>query len=240
MSRSDPATSGFAPSASEAAVVALRDKILRGELAAGARLREVSWAETLNLSRNTLREALRALIAEGLVEHRPHHGVSVKTLGHADIREIYAIRMTLELRGIGCSARASVGAMRALQGHVAAMQDAAGCGDWRAVGSESLAFHRAIVGFIGSPRLDALFASVAAQARLAFSAAADPERFQKPWVARDAGICALLCTGDCAAAARAMEQYLHESEAMVLAAARARALPGISDSDTTDPEGRPA
>lgn len=236
MSRPDSASSGLALSASEGAAILLRDKILRGELAAGAPVREVVWAEALNLSRNTLREALHALIAEGLVEHRPHHGVTVKTLGASDIREIYAIRMTLELRGIACSARAPVDAMRALQGHVAAMQDAAERGDWRAVGTESLAFHRAIVGFIGSPRLDRLFASVAAQARLAFSAAADAERFQKPWVVRDAGICAQLCAGDCEAAARAMEQYLNDSESMVLAAARARALTVVPDPDAPDPE----
>ncbi len=203
----------------------LRDKILRGELAPGAPLREVVWAEALNVSRNTLREALRDLVAEGLIEHRAHYGATVRALNSTEISEIYAIRMTLELRGVTCSAYASQEAMSELVARVEAVQSAALAKDWQQCGTASLEFHQQIVHFIGSPRLNDVFATVAAQARLAFSMAPDARRFQEPWVARDVEICGLLCDGDRTAATRALELYLQESERVVLEAARAQSLP---------------
>ncbi|WP_246776980.1 GntR family transcriptional regulator [Microvirga sp. VF16] len=203
----------------------LRDKILRGELAPGTPLREVSWAEALNVSRNTLREALRDLVAEGLIEHRAHHGATVRALNAAEIREIYAIRLTLELRGVTCSAYALSEAMTELVERVEAVQRAALDQDWQQCGTASLEFHRQIVNFIGSPRLNDVFATVAAQARLAFSLAPDARRFQEPWVARDVEICGMLCDGDRVGASRALELYLQESERVVLEAARAQNLP---------------
>ncbi|WEX74372.1 GntR family transcriptional regulator [Sinorhizobium numidicum] len=214
---------------SQTAAGLLRDKILRGELAPGTPLREVVWAETLNVSRNTLREALRDLVAEGLIEHRAHHGATVRALSAAEISEIYTIRLTLELRGVTCSAYASREAMSELVKRVEAVQRAAIARDWQQCGTASLEFHRQLVSFIGSPRLDALFASVAAQARLAFSLARDARRFQEPWVARDVEICSMLCDGDRAGAARALELYLQESERVLLEAARAHNLPRPSN-----------
>lgn len=215
----------YPPVLSQTAASLLRDKILRGELAPGTPLREVVWAEALNVSRNTLREALRDLVAEGLVEHRAHHGASVRALTAVEISEIYTIRLTLELRGVVCSAYASREAMTGLVERVDAVQRAAMAGDWQQSGTASLEFHRHIVGFIGSPRLDDLFVSVAAQARLAFSLAHDARRFQEPWVARDVEICAMLCDGNRDGAARALELYLQESERVVLEAARSHDLP---------------
>lgn len=210
---------------SQTAAGLLRDKILRGELAPGTPLREVIWAEALNVSRNTLREALRDLVAEGLIEHRPHHGATVRALTSAEISEIYTIRLTLELRGVTCSAYASKEAMAELVERVEAVQRAALARDWKQSGTASLEFHRQIVSFIGSPRFDELFASVAAQARLAFSLASDARRFQEPWVARDVEICSMLCDGDRVGASRALELYLQESERVVLEAARSHGLP---------------
>ncbi|MFD1198924.1 GntR family transcriptional regulator [Brucella gallinifaecis] len=213
------------PVLTQTAAGLLRDKILRGELAPGTPLREVVWAESLNVSRNTLREALRDLVAEGLIEHRAHHGATVRALNAAEISEIYAIRMTLELRGITCSAYASQEAMSELVEKVESVQRAALIKDWQQCGTASLEFHQHIVNFIGSPRLNEVFATVAAQARLAFSMAPDARRFQEPWVARDVEICGLLCDGDRAAASNALELYLQESERVVLEAARAQTLP---------------
>ncbi|MDS9469206.1 GntR family transcriptional regulator [Paracoccus sp. MBLB3053] len=176
---------GSAPALPPSVATRLRTVILNGELAPGTFLREVEWAKRLNVSRNTLREAMRDLIAQGLVEHRPHHGVAIRSLMEIEIREIYAIRMTLELRGVCHSAYASVDQMNTLIAQVGAMQEAARIDDWNEVATASLRFHRQIVSFIGSPRLNDLFTSVATQARLAFSYAPDMRRFQEPWIARD-------------------------------------------------------
>jgi DNA-binding GntR family transcriptional regulator len=74
----------------------LRDQILAGEFAPGDRLVEGRIAEDLDVSRVPVREALRALAAEGLVEIRPRHGAVVASLEPSAAREMVQIRATLE------------------------------------------------------------------------------------------------------------------------------------------------
>src|SRR5689334_13511714 len=53
-------------------VADLRGRILRGELTPGEQLRQEQLADAVGVSRIPLREALRALAVQGLLEHRPH------------------------------------------------------------------------------------------------------------------------------------------------------------------------
>ena len=55
----------------------LRRAVFEGELESGTPLREVALAESLGVSRPTLREALALLVAEGLATREPNRGVSV-------------------------------------------------------------------------------------------------------------------------------------------------------------------
>jgi DNA-binding GntR family transcriptional regulator len=81
---------------SELVTARIRDSIMSGAYAPGARLIEGRIAEELNVSRVPVREALRALAAEGLVEVRPRHGAVVASLDPASAREMVQIRATLE------------------------------------------------------------------------------------------------------------------------------------------------
>lgn len=81
---------------SELVTTRIRDSIMSGAYAPGARLIEGRIAEELNVSRVPVREALRALAAEGLVEVRPRHGAVVASLDPASAREMVQIRATLE------------------------------------------------------------------------------------------------------------------------------------------------
>lgn len=81
---------------SEVVTARIRDSINSGAYAPGARLIEGRIAEELNVSRVPVREALRALAAEGLVEVRPRHGAVVASLDPASAREMVQIRATLE------------------------------------------------------------------------------------------------------------------------------------------------
>lgn len=209
----------------QAAAATLREYIVHGVLPFGAPLREQVWSEKLNVSRNTLREAFRILESQGLIGHRAHHGATVRTLTTQEVREIYAIRTTLELRGVYCSAYAGQGQIEALVEAANQLQHAALRGEWNEVGTLSLAVHRLIVQFIGSPRFDDLFSTIAAQARLAFSFAADVRQFQMPWVMRDVEICTHICDGNRREAYRALEIYLIESEQLILEVIRARTAP---------------
>lgn len=83
------------------AVIELREKIINGELPGGMRLFEVSLAETLEISRTPVREALSRLAEEGLLDRLPSGGFVVRRFGYADVID------SIELRGVleGTAAR---------------------------------------------------------------------------------------------------------------------------------------
>lgn len=78
----------------------LRQAIFEGKLKAGERLVESDLAEKMNVSRTPVREAIRKLEAEGLVEHLPRKGAEVREFTQAEIVEIYSIRRALEALAI--------------------------------------------------------------------------------------------------------------------------------------------
>ncbi|CAH0240513.1 putative D-xylose utilization operon transcriptional repressor [Microbacterium oxydans] len=82
--------------AGDRAYAALLDDIQSGALAAGAVLGEVEQAERLGVSRTPLREALRRLIADGLVVQQSPRVTVVADLDADDIRSLFEIRRALE------------------------------------------------------------------------------------------------------------------------------------------------
>lgn len=95
----DALESGAAPAhgATVAHIVErLRDAILTRELAPGARLVESDLTLRFAVSRGPVREALRRLAAEGLIDHVPHRGALVRRLCAKEIAELFQIRIALE------------------------------------------------------------------------------------------------------------------------------------------------
>jgi DNA-binding GntR family transcriptional regulator len=76
---------------------AIRDRIFQGELGPGDRLPERELTERYGVARHSVRAALRALAAEGLVEIEPNRGASVASLDAAGIRSLFELRTALEL-----------------------------------------------------------------------------------------------------------------------------------------------
>jgi DNA-binding GntR family transcriptional regulator len=74
----------------------LREAVLSGELEPGEKLQQDKLAERFSVSSTPVREALRQLEAEGLVNHHPGRGVRVAEVDLRDVREIYLIRGALE------------------------------------------------------------------------------------------------------------------------------------------------
>lgn len=70
----------------------LKHAIISGEIPAGSRIVETAYAEKLHISRTPLREALRKLERDGLVEYVLHRGVLVRAFTLNDIDEIFTIR----------------------------------------------------------------------------------------------------------------------------------------------------
>jgi DNA-binding GntR family transcriptional regulator len=92
-----PSLSAFRrTSTTEDVAVALREAIIRGELAQGTPLREMALAERLNVGRGPIREAIRQLVQEGLVEYRVNRGSTVKWVTIDDVRDLYVAREAIE------------------------------------------------------------------------------------------------------------------------------------------------
>lgn len=74
----------------------LRDAILKGKFKPGERLTESNLAQIFHVSRNPIREALRALQAEGLVEVNPRKGARVRLISDEEAEEVIELRADLE------------------------------------------------------------------------------------------------------------------------------------------------
>lgn len=82
----------------------LQARVLRGEIASGARLRQETIAADFGVSRTPVREALRKLQALGLVEVTPNKGAVVRAPSVREIREGYVVRAELEGLAAGLAA----------------------------------------------------------------------------------------------------------------------------------------
>jgi len=136
----------------------VREEILSGGLGQGERLVEARIAAQLGVSRGPVREALKLLRAEGLVEERPHRGTYVTSLSVRDVRDIYDLRAAIEsaaarlvvLRG----ADADLRSMRRLFDQLVA---AAERGDLPAISAADLAFHDTLCSVSGNRLMHRVF-----------------------------------------------------------------------------------
>ena len=85
----------------------LCDEIRSGKLPPGSRLRETEIAARLAVSRTPVREAIRRLEAEGLVDHLPRSGAVVRKLDYPELMELYEMRTVLEGTAARLAARAA-------------------------------------------------------------------------------------------------------------------------------------
>jgi DNA-binding GntR family transcriptional regulator len=139
----------------------LREEILSGVLAPGERLGEEHLAQRFGISRAPLREALRQLAQQGLIEHLPRRGMRVAELSAADSDELFALRNLLERHAVE-TALAEPGAAR-LAGLTAAwelMAEAALSGDRYAQNNAHQAFHIEVVALAGQRHLTMAFEPV--------------------------------------------------------------------------------
>ena len=80
----------------EQAAQRLRQMLVEGDIAPGAKLNERELSQLLNVSRTPLREAIKRLAAEGLVELLPNRGAVAVALGEADVRHTFEVMAGLE------------------------------------------------------------------------------------------------------------------------------------------------
>lgn len=199
----------------------LRRRITAGLLPPGTSVRDAAFAHEFGVSRNTMREAVRLLRHDGLLEHRVNAGAYVPTLTPADVGDIYAARRCVEVQAVRESAVADSAGLAAVGRAVELAEEAVATRDWGRVGTASLGFHQALVALLGSSSLDTFFAGVVARLRLAFAMMDDEGAFQRPWVPRDRQIWDGLRAGRRDDAEAYLRLYLDESQRRVLDVVRA-------------------
>jgi DNA-binding GntR family transcriptional regulator len=148
----------------EKAYLAIRGGIVAGAHPGGTHLRAADLAESLGLSRTPVREALRRLHAEGLVEFRPNHGAYVCDWTLADLNEVFALRARLEGYAAELAARSlTESGIMELSRLAAAMSELARErpeGFLDMLTEMNSQFHRGIVAAAANRRLAAMIATV--------------------------------------------------------------------------------
>ncbi len=133
----------------------LRRAVFDGELESGTPLREVALAESLGVSRPTVRESLAVLVLEGLAVREPNRGVSIASPEAESVRDICRARWVLE--GAGALAWSTAdeshrqGVRDALASYTGAVRE--GDASYQELNERHLAFHVSLVALTGSPRL---------------------------------------------------------------------------------------
>jgi GntR family transcriptional regulator of gluconate operon len=148
----------------EAVADQLRDEILDGRLAAGARLVETELADRFGVSRGPVRDALRELARVGLAVDLPRRGTFVSSLTESDLLEVYDIRRAIEEAAVRLTIeRASDADVATMFAAVAETERAYGGDDLAAAWDADMAFHRTYCQISGNGRLLELFDGLASQ-----------------------------------------------------------------------------
>lgn len=199
----------------------LRRALFDGELEPGTPLREVALGEAMGVSRSTVREALAALVAEGLATREPNRGVHVTALTPESVHDVCLARSVLEVAGVRRWDRATEPARdavrQALVDFTVAVQSGASPVELTAA---HLAVHRSFVALTGSPRLTALADAISAEVRLGLAKVDRIRRNSPEQVTSHRALLSLLERADLDAAARELEAHLEHAETSMLAALR--------------------
>ncbi len=138
-----------APTLRELSLAKMREAILSGHFKPGERLVERNLCEQLDVSRSIVREVLRHLETEGLVESISHQGPVVASLDADQAAQVYEIRALLEGHAARlCAERASDATIRKLGELNAGIQQAFEAGDFHEVMVRTTAFYETM--FTGS------------------------------------------------------------------------------------------
>lgn len=114
-------------SSAQSAYLRLLGELRAGTIGPGERVTETDLAKRLQISRTPVREAIRKLESEGLVEHIPRVGATIRRLGYSEIMELYEMRAVLESTAARMAARAAsdieLSELAALNDELAAVTD---------------------------------------------------------------------------------------------------------------------
>lgn len=137
----------------------LREQIVTGSLVPGQRLVEASLADELDVSRGTVRDSLKELEDEGLIENVPRRGTYVVDLGPTDVTEVYDLRAAIETRAVRLVVERSERGVPQVQLRqiIERIEKAVAAGDGQRAQELDMAFHAELYRLSGNHRLAEAF-----------------------------------------------------------------------------------
>jgi DNA-binding GntR family transcriptional regulator len=210
------ANGGRRPNLHETVVARLRDFIVEGALAPGARIAERQLCESLGVSRTPLREDLKVLASEGLVELLPNRGARVARLDERDVEDMFQVMGALEaLAGTLACAQMTEGELAeiaALHYEMLAQYTRRKLPEYFRLNQ---AIHAAIIAAARNPILAATYQSLAGRIRRArYLANLSEERWRNA-VEEHEAILQALQARDGARLARLLEDHLRNKSAVL-------------------------
>lgn len=202
----------------EQALTALRAAITSGELEPGRHLVETELSEMLQISRGTLREALRQLEQEGLLSAGPRGRLSVRHLDEKEIRDIFSVRAALESLAartlcelpdrqlVSSKLRAAIDAMTAAEN--SSLQERV---------ETDLEFHRTLCRLTGNETLLHSWESLEGSIRMSIMFAGQEKGIRNMSVDRHNEIVDAIETGDASLARNTIREHMDTAAANLVA-----------------------
>jgi DNA-binding GntR family transcriptional regulator len=202
-----PPSAGMAERAAEAIVLG----VASGALQPGQRLVEVELARLLQMSRVPLREALKILEAQGIVDSTLHRGTHIATFDEARIDEICEARLALEkiaMHGAMAAYRRDPSLLVRLDKILGAMERAALHLEWIEISRADLDFHREVCRASGNAIVQKLWDALARHVLIVFGKEIRSERDARLIVGQHKRLRDILAAGKAEALDDELDQHI--------------------------------
>lgn len=197
----------------------LRELILSGELEPRERINEIELCETFGISRTPLREALKILATEGLLELLPNRGARVGSVSPEEIDEMIEVVAALEATAaeLAC-AKATKAEIDIIEARTIIMSRAHERGDEVAYFTLNREIHGLVMEAARNSTLAGIYANLSSRIqRMRYTAHKTPEQWQRA-MDEHTRMVELLRARDGEALARLMREHLHGKKAVISAA----------------------
>lgn len=200
-----------AQSLADQAANAIVDGISAGTLRPGERIIETELASLLNMSRVPLREALKILEAQGILESIPHRGTRVATFDHLRVNQICQARIALERLALADAApicKREPAVLARLDQIIVDMERSAERLEWIEVSKADLSFHREICRLSENAIVATLWEALARHVLIVFGHEIRDERDAKVMGPQHRRLRDLLAKGDVDRLNREIENHI--------------------------------
>jgi DNA-binding GntR family transcriptional regulator len=198
-------------STAEQVASTLREQLLERRFSPGSRLPDDEIAAAMQVSRNSVREGLQILAAEGLVQRSLHRGAVVTELDANALEDVYQARRIVEIGSLRAGVTAAEGWVPTIMSALRQMEAAADADDLPRLLEADRRFHESIVAGAGSERIGRFYRNLQTEIRLTRSW--QDEREPSPiFVARHRDVATAIEAGDLQEAERLLKEIIDAGE----------------------------